>query len=94
MHLDIVDYPGEWLLDLPLMSQDFEDWSEAALATARAPARRAARRRMARRSSTAVDPGAGRSTRRRRGALAAAFTGYLARRRARRGCPASRRDGS
>ena len=24
VHLDIVDYPGEWLLDLPLMNQDFE----------------------------------------------------------------------
>ena len=39
MHLDIVDYPGEWLLDLPLMSQTFEDWSLAAIATARTPAR-------------------------------------------------------
>ena len=39
VHLDIVDYPGEWLLDLPLMSQDFEGWSEAAIATARTPAR-------------------------------------------------------
>ena len=27
VHLDIVDYPGEWLLDLPLMNQDFDDWS-------------------------------------------------------------------
>jgi predicted YcjX-like family ATPase len=39
VHLDIVDYPGEWLLDLPLMSQDFETWSAAAIATARTPAR-------------------------------------------------------
>jgi predicted YcjX-like family ATPase len=39
VHLDIVDYPGEWLLDLPLMSQDFEDWSAAAIATARTSAR-------------------------------------------------------
>ncbi len=39
VHLDIVDYPGEWLLDLPLMSQSFEDWSLAAIATARSPAR-------------------------------------------------------
>jgi predicted YcjX-like family ATPase len=35
MHLDIVDYPGEWLLDLPLMSQSFEEWSKDALALAR-----------------------------------------------------------
>ncbi|MDT0681899.1 YcjX family protein [Roseicyclus sp. F158] len=27
VHLDIVDYPGEWLLDLALMEQDFAGWS-------------------------------------------------------------------
>ncbi len=25
--LDIVDYPGEWLLDLPLLKLSYEDWS-------------------------------------------------------------------
>lgn len=25
--LDIVDYPGEWLLDLPMLGQDFATWS-------------------------------------------------------------------
>jgi predicted YcjX-like family ATPase len=25
--LDIVDYPGEWLLDLPLLRQSYEEWS-------------------------------------------------------------------
>ena len=39
VHLDIVDYPGEWLLDLPLLEQTFAEWSEAALASARTPAR-------------------------------------------------------
>lgn len=39
VHLDIVDYPGEWLLDLPLMNQSFMEWSEAALALAISPAR-------------------------------------------------------
>ena len=39
VHLDITDYPGEWLLDLPLMNQTFEDWSKAAIETARAPSR-------------------------------------------------------
>ncbi len=39
LHLDIVDYPGEWLLDLPLMQQSFAEWSAAAIATARSPAR-------------------------------------------------------
>ncbi|QSX38485.1 YcjX family GTP-binding protein [Shewanella sedimentimangrovi] len=27
LYLDIVDYPGEWLLDLPMLRQDFEHWS-------------------------------------------------------------------
>lgn len=27
IHLDIVDYPGEWLLDLRLMDRDFATWS-------------------------------------------------------------------
>jgi predicted YcjX-like family ATPase len=31
LHLDIVDYPGEWLLDLALMDQSYEDWSQATL---------------------------------------------------------------
>lgn len=35
VNLDIVDYPGEWLLDLPLLSQTFADWSAAALARLR-----------------------------------------------------------
>lgn len=25
--LDLVDYPGEWLLDLPMLTQSFRDWS-------------------------------------------------------------------
>ena len=29
--LEILDYPGEWLLDLPLIGQDFASWSDAAL---------------------------------------------------------------
>ncbi|WP_172331839.1 YcjX family protein [Mangrovicoccus sp. HB161399] len=32
VHLDIVDYPGEWLLDLGLMEKSYADWSETALA--------------------------------------------------------------
>ena len=27
LHLDLIDYPGEWLLDLPLLSLDYEEWS-------------------------------------------------------------------
>jgi predicted YcjX-like family ATPase len=32
VHLDIVDYPGEWLLDLGLMDKDFAQWSADTLA--------------------------------------------------------------
>ncbi|MEM7598365.1 MAG: YcjX family protein [Pseudomonadota bacterium] len=31
VHLDIVDYPGEWLLDLGLLDKSYADWSEATL---------------------------------------------------------------
>ena len=34
VHLDIVDYPGEWLLDLGLLDASFSEWSEAAIARA------------------------------------------------------------
>jgi uncharacterized protein len=29
LYLDIVDYPGEWLLDLPMLRQDFVTWCRA-----------------------------------------------------------------
>ncbi|MCA0044003.1 YcjX family GTP-binding protein [Celeribacter litoreus] len=35
IHLDIVDYPGEWLLDLGLMEKSYAQWSEEALAAAK-----------------------------------------------------------
>ncbi|MEO0830404.1 MAG: YcjX family protein, partial [Pseudomonadota bacterium] len=31
IHLDIVDYPGEWLLDLALLDKTYEDWSQETL---------------------------------------------------------------
>ncbi|SMX33829.1 YcjX family protein [Octadecabacter ascidiaceicola] len=31
VHLDIVDYPGEWLLDLSLLDKDFATWSAETL---------------------------------------------------------------
>jgi predicted YcjX-like family ATPase len=34
VHLDIVDYPGEWLLDLGLLDKSYADWSAGALARA------------------------------------------------------------
>lgn len=30
-HVDIVDYPGEWLLDLALLDKTYADWSETTL---------------------------------------------------------------
>ncbi len=32
VHLDIVDYPGEWLLDLGLLDKSFEQWSSETIA--------------------------------------------------------------
>jgi predicted YcjX-like family ATPase len=29
--LDLIDYPGEWLLDLPMFAQDFDRWSDETL---------------------------------------------------------------
>lgn len=40
--LDLIDYPGEWLLDLTLLHKDYRVWSRETLDAARAPARRAA----------------------------------------------------
>ncbi|MBN9332811.1 YcjX family protein [Devosia sp.] len=37
LNLDIVDYPGEWLLDLPLLGKSFAEWSAEALERARQP---------------------------------------------------------
>ncbi|PWB57965.1 MAG: amino acid regulated cytosolic protein [Bradyrhizobiaceae bacterium] len=39
--LDIVDYPGEWLLDLPLLRTSYAEWAAATLTLSRTGARRA-----------------------------------------------------
>jgi uncharacterized protein len=39
LHVDIVDYPGEWLLDLGLLDKSYVAWSAEALASARKPQR-------------------------------------------------------
>lgn len=39
LNLDIVDYPGEWLLDLAMLNQSYADWSREALERARLPSR-------------------------------------------------------
>ena len=42
LNLDIVDYPGEWLLDLGMLGESYETWSRDALDRARMPSRGAA----------------------------------------------------
>src|SRR5262245_50105866 len=42
LHIDIVDYPGEWLLDLPLLALDYRDWSRTALDQSRTQSRKKA----------------------------------------------------
>ncbi|MFN3953711.1 MAG: YcjX family protein [Pararhodobacter sp.] len=77
LHLDIVDYPGEWLLDLALMRKSYADWSRETLA--RLHTRPEARAFMA--ALGAVDPGAAHDegiARR----MATAFTACLAQARA------------
>ena len=75
LNLDIVDYPGEWLLDLPLLSLSFAEWSAEALERARggtAPAEARAYLDLAAGIDAAApmsEPAAGK--------LAAAFTAYL-----------------
>ncbi len=39
LHLDIIDYPGEWLLDLPLLNMSFEQWSRQAFEMSSMPER-------------------------------------------------------
>ena len=38
-NLDIVDYPGEWLLDLPLLDKSYAQWSRETIAASLTPAR-------------------------------------------------------
>jgi hypothetical protein len=39
LRLEILDYPGEWLLDLPMLDQSFQTWSRETLARLREPPR-------------------------------------------------------
>ncbi len=39
LHLDIVDYPGEWLVDLQLLNQDYASFSSEAVRLAKEPSR-------------------------------------------------------
>jgi hypothetical protein len=72
VHLDIVDYPGEWLLDLGLLDQDFATWSATALSRATSRAEGAAYLA----ALNAAQPD-GKLDEVPATALAAAWTGYL-----------------
>jgi len=72
LHLDIVDYPGEWLLDIALLDQSFDHWSQATLA--RLPDRPAGPEYLA--ALAAADPAAP-FTEAAAQALAAAYTAHL-----------------
>ncbi|EFH11739.1 YcjX family protein [Teichococcus cervicalis] len=41
LRLELLDYPGEWVLDLPLLDQGFAEWSKATLDLLRQPPRAA-----------------------------------------------------
>ena len=58
LHIDIVDYPGEWLLDLPLLRLDYRDWSRTALEQSRTPARKKASKSW-REALAEIDPARG-----------------------------------
>ena len=42
LHIDIVDYPGEWLLDLPLLGLNYREWSKTAIKQSCMPGRKKA----------------------------------------------------
>jgi predicted YcjX-like family ATPase len=75
LSLDIVDYPGEWLLDLPLLGKSFADFSREAVELAALPVRSDLSRAW-RELASAIDPDADADemTARR---LAESFAAYL-----------------
>jgi uncharacterized protein len=86
LHVDIVDYPGEWLIDLPMLGESYAEWSRKVLAEARDP-RRAASAADILALLAAADPAAPQDeTLAKRGAQT--FTTYLRRVRASDGGPA------
>jgi uncharacterized protein len=73
LHVDIVDYPGEWLLDLGLLEQTYAEWSEATLERLAKRPEAADYVAQARAEDGALTLDEGRAR-----ALAGAFTSYLA----------------
>lgn len=72
VHLDIIDYPGEWLLDLTLMDKSYAEWSASVLE--RLPVRPGGDAYAA--QASAADPAAGFDEGTAK-ALAAGFTAHL-----------------
>lgn len=56
LNLDIIDYPGEWLLDLPMLGQDYATWSAQTLSLMQTEPRRSLAGAF-HAALTAVDPG-------------------------------------
>ena len=75
LSVDIVDYPGEWLLDLPLLGKSYEEFSADAFEMAELPVRAQLSREW-RALSEAVDPAADADETTAR-TLADALTAYL-----------------
>lgn len=82
LHIDIIDYPGEWLADVGLMGQEFAGWSAHVLELARAAPKGPARNAWVAfyRDLEAGDETSGRGTDVEQIALTGAklFTAYLA----------------
>ncbi len=75
LNIDIIDYPGEWLLDLPLLDKSYAEWSHQAITRAGAPGRRGlAAAWLAGVAAASPDAPENETTARE---LAAAFTEYL-----------------
>ena len=72
LHLDIVDYPGEWLLDLALLDESYEQWSEGTLARLEKRPEAAGYLALARAEDGALRLDEGKARQ-----LAEAFTAYL-----------------
>ena len=76
LHIDIVDYPGEWLLDLPLLGKDFRTFSAEATEQSESPARSEVAHQW-RAIADAIDPDAD-ADEAQAETLARAFRAYLA----------------
>jgi predicted YcjX-like family ATPase len=75
LHLDIVDYPGEWLLDLSLLSKTYAEWSRQAFEMA-GESHRVELSSEWRAANAGIDPASPADENAARD-LAARFTGYL-----------------